>query len=146
MTCDARHRRALLGVAFGMLLRAGDARGNPAAEGVHPSRAWYLEARRMRELAESWGDQAYGAVVVAGGRVVGEGPSRVVKDGDPEAHAERVAIRAAQRAQGHSGLAGAVLYSTSRPCPACERAAAAAGILRMYHGESLADAGVPQPR
>jgi len=100
----------------------------------------------MRELAESWGDQSYGAVVVAGGRVVGHGPSRVVKDRDPDAHAERVALRDAQRTQARSRLAGAVLYSTSRPCPACERAAAEAGILRMYHGEQMLDAGVPRPR
>lgn len=98
----------------------------------------------MRELAESWGDQSYGAVVVAHGRVVGHGPSRVVKDRDPDAHAERVAIREAQRALAGAPLAGAVLYSTSRPCHACEQAAARAGILRMYFGESLHDAGPPR--
>jgi len=98
----------------------------------------------MRELAESWGDQSYGAVVVLDGAVVGLGPSRVVKDRDPDAHAERVALRAA--AQGHRSLAGAVLYSTSRPCAACEEAAAAAGIARMYFGEALHDGGVPRPR
>jgi len=117
-----------------------------AAEPKHPSSAWYLEAKRMRELAESWGDQSYGAVVVIGSAAAGHGPSRVVKDHDVNAHAERVAIRAAQVAQGSQQLAGAVLYSTSRPCSVCEQAAARAGIQRMYFGESLQDAGAPQLR
>ena len=117
-----------------------------SASAGHPDRQWFLEAKRMQELAVSWGDQSYGAVVVAEGRVIGLGPSRVIKDRDPTAHAERVAIRTAQAALGKKRLAGAVLYSTSRPCQACEQAAAAAGVLRMYFSESLQDAGVPQAR
>jgi tRNA(adenine34) deaminase len=122
--------------------------GHPgaAAQPEHPRLEWYLEAKRMRELAESWGDQSYGAAVVVGGKAVGLGPSRVIKDRDPDAHAERVAIREAQRALGRQGLPGAVLYSTSRPCAACEAAAARAGIVRMYHGPELRDGGVPQGR
>ena len=48
-----------------------------------------LECRR---LALSWGDQPYGAVLVQGGRIIGNGPSRVVKNRNPDAHAEREAI------------------------------------------------------
>jgi tRNA(adenine34) deaminase len=80
----------------------------------------------MKELAETWGDQGYGAVLVLDGTAVGLGPSRVVRDRDEDAHAERVAIREAQRALGRENLAGSVLYSTSRPCPRCEAAAARA--------------------
>jgi tRNA(Arg) A34 adenosine deaminase TadA len=97
----------------------------------------------MRRLAESWGDQSYGAVLVLGSALAGEGPSRVVLDKDPNAHAERVAIADAQRRLGRRSLEGAVLYSTSRPCPACEAAAAKAGISRMYFGQELQDAGKP---
>jgi tRNA(adenine34) deaminase len=109
----------------------------------HPERRWYEAAASMKRRAESWGDQPYGAVLVLGGALVGEGPSRVVKDQDPNAHAERVAIGDAQRRLGQSVLSGAVLYSTSRPCSACEAAAAGAGVVRMYHGPSLTDAGPP---
>lgn len=98
----------------------------------------------MRRLAESWGDQGYGAVVVLDAVIVGLGPSRVIKDGDTNAHAERVAIREAQRALGRQRLDDAVLYSTSRPCPACEAAAALAGVSRMIHGADLRDAGRPR--
>jgi len=136
----ASTRRHFMAAAFALL--AGAARPLRAAS-QHPDRAWYLDARRMRALAESWGDQRYGAVVVAGGRVIGHGPSRVVRDNDPDAHAERVAIRDALRARPDGRLQDAVLYSTSRPCSACEQAAARAGILRMYFGEELQDGGKP---
>jgi tRNA(Arg) A34 adenosine deaminase TadA len=107
------------------------------------SRRWYEAALAMKRLAESWGDQPYGAVLVLGGALAGEGPSRVVQLGDPDAHAERVAIRDAQRRVGRDDLAGAILFSTARPCGACERAAARAGVARMIHGAMLTDAGAP---
>jgi len=98
----------------------------------------------MRRLAESWGDQPYGAVVVLDGQLLGEGPSRVVKKQDDSAHAEREAIRDAQARLGKMELRGAVLYSTSRPCRRCEAAAAKAGVARMYFGSTLSDAGIPR--
>ena len=108
-----------------------------------PDRRWYEEAAEMKRLAESWGDQPYGAVLVLNGALVGGGPSRVIKDRNPDAHAEREAIRDAQQRLGRQELSGAVLYSTSRPCSLCEAAAAQAGVSRMYYGPSLTDAGTP---
>jgi tRNA(adenine34) deaminase len=110
-----------------------------------PERRWIEAAMSMKRLAESWGDQAYGAVLVADGAIIGEGPSRVVKRNDPTAHAEREAIRDAQRRLGRTSLAGSVLYSTSRPCRQCEIAAAEAQVARMIYGERLNDAGQPRP-
>lgn len=109
----------------------------------HPQGRWYESALAMRKLAESWGDQAYGAVLVQGNRIIGHGPSRVIRNSDPEAHAEREALRDAVAAVGAAAVRGAVLYSTSRPCPVCERAAAQAGVARMYFGPALQDAGIP---
>lgn len=117
----------------------------PDARQGPPDRRFHDAAEALLRLARSWGDQAYGAVVVADGVIVGVGPSRVVVDQDFSAHAERVALRDAQRRLGRLSLAGAVLVSTSRPCAACEAAAAAAGVGRMFHGPSLNDAGVPRP-
>ncbi len=115
--------------------------------GREPDSRWYEAAEEMRRLALSWGDEPFGAVLVLNGVLVGEGPSRVIKKGDPEAHAEREAIRDAQHKLGRQFLAGTVLYSTSRPCILCEAAAAHAGVARMYFGSSLTDAGVPgKPR
>ncbi len=82
-------------------------------------------------------------MLVLNGELVGEGPSRVILHANPDAHAEREAIRDAQRRLPRQSLAGSVLYSTSRPCALCESAAAFAGVGRMYFGERLQDGGVP---
>ena len=110
-----------------------------------PDSRWYAAALAMRELAERSGDQPYGAVVVLGDAIVGAAPSRVVRRGDADAHAEREALRDAQQRLGRASLAGSVLYSTSRPCGACEAAAGRAGIERMVYGPALIDAGRPVP-
>jgi tRNA(adenine34) deaminase len=140
------NRRKLLAQAIAGCLSAGAALRAANATPEHPDPQWHEAAARMRALAESWGDQSYGAVLVTGGAIVGEGPSRVVKDGNPHAHAERVAILDAQRRLGRRTLAGAVLYSTSRPCALCEAAAHRAGVSRMYFGQALQDAGPPLAR
>lgn len=116
-----------------------------AEPSAKPEKRWFDAAAAMKRLAESWGDQSYGAVLVLDGAVVGDGPSRVVLRNDPTAHAEREAIRDAQRRLGRTNLAGSVLYSTSRPCSQCERAAAEAQVARMIHGAELNDAGRPRP-
>jgi tRNA(Arg) A34 adenosine deaminase TadA len=110
------------------------------------NRRWYDAAAEMKRRAESWGDQPYGAVLVLDGAIVGEGPSRVVQRNDPDAHAEREAIKDAQRRLGRASLTGSVLYSTSRPCGLCEAAAHKAGVARMVFGPALVDAGPPRTR
>lgn len=121
------------------------ATGQPAAPvRAGPDARWYAAAVEMRSLAQSWGDQPYGAVLVLQHQLVGHGPSRVVQRADPSAHAEREAIRDAQRRLQRVNLEGSILYSTSRPCAACESAAAAAGVSRMIFGEALNDAGAPR--
>lgn len=102
------------------------------------------EAERMRQQAVRAGDQSYGAVLVMGHAIVGWGPSRVVTDRNANAHAERVAIMDAQARLSTNDVSGAVLYSTSRPCAACEVAAASARVARMYWGPKAIDAGAPR--
>jgi tRNA(Arg) A34 adenosine deaminase TadA len=137
MRIPALQRRRLL--ALLAILAASRTR----ADGAAPQRRWYDAAAAMRTLALSWDDEPYGAVVVQGDRIVGQGPSRVRQRKDPNAHAEREAIRDARERFGAQVLQGAVLYSTSRPCALCEAAAAQAGIARMIHGADLTDAGAP---
>ena len=133
-------RRRVLAAAGSIGLVAPFAR---AQQTFVPDARWYAAALAMRELAQRSGDQPYGAVVVAGDAIIGEAPSRVVQRGDADAHAEREALRDAQRRLGRARLDGSVLYSTSRPCRACEAAAAQAGIERMIYGPALIDAGRP---
>jgi len=101
------------------------------------------EAARMKQEAIASGDQPFGAVVVVGDTIVGYGPSRVVIDRNPNAHAERVALWDAQRRLGNRNLSGAVIYSTSRPCLVCEKALADSSIERMFFGPEATDAGKP---
>jgi tRNA(Arg) A34 adenosine deaminase TadA len=134
------HRRTFLTLAGGLLASGGWA----AAASADRAR-FIAEAFRMKSEATAAGDQPYGAVVVLGDTIVGFGPSQVVAKRDPDALAERVAVRDAQVRLGRTDLSGAILYSTSRPCPACERAAAAARIARMLYGPEGTDAGAPRP-
>jgi tRNA(Arg) A34 adenosine deaminase TadA len=136
-------RRTVIAAAIGLAWTSWTQGATHAAPADRDPR-WYEAAAAMKRLAQSSGDQPYGAVLVLDGALVGEGPSRVVKNGDADAHAEREAIRDAQVRLGRPDLAGAVLYSTSRPCALCEAAAARVGIRRMYHGASLTDAGAPR--
>ena len=61
----------------------------------------------------------FGAVVVRGDRVLGEGWNRVTSTADPTAHAEVVAIRRACQRLGTFDLDGAVVYASCEPCPMC---------------------------
>lgn len=121
----------------------------PAVRPAHADRTadlrWIGEAQRQKQIAQGWGDQPYGAVLVLDGVLAGLGPSRVVQRSDPDAHAERVAIADAQHRLGRTGLAGSTLYSTSRPCRVCEAAAARAGVARMVFGADATEGGAPQP-
>jgi tRNA(Arg) A34 adenosine deaminase TadA len=79
--------------------------------------------RRAVELARQGMEQGrggpFGAVVVTGGRVVGEGCNCVTSTCDPTAHAEVVAIRAACAALGRFDLRGCEVYTSCEPCPMC---------------------------
>jgi tRNA(adenine34) deaminase len=140
VNCDCTRRSALAAAAATLAAIATRARAAPAEH-----REFIEAAFRMKEEAVRAGDQPYGAVLVIGGRIVGFGPSRVVLKRDPTAHAEREAMREAQARLGRRSLSGAVLYSTSLPCPQCRAAAVEADVARMIHGRGATDAGRPRP-
>src|SRR5262245_54612755 len=98
------------------------------------------EAARMKQEAIARGDQPFGAVVVMDDTIVGYGPSRVVTDGNPDAHAERVALWDTQRRLANRNLSGAVIYSTSRPCLTCDSAFGDRNVYWMYFGYTDTDA------
>lgn len=115
-----------------------------AAQAPDDHRRFAAEALRMRDSAVAAGDQPYGAVLVLDGVIAGYGSSRVVSDNNIDAHAERVALWAAQKALGRSLLDGAVIYASSRPCALCQRALAAARVSEMRVGPDAVSAGAPQ--
>jgi tRNA(adenine34) deaminase len=138
--CVFTRRTALVTIAAAGAAMATRAKAAPPEQ----HREFIAAAFRMRDEAVRAGDQPFGAVVVKQSRILGFGPSRVMLKKDATAHAEREAIREAQARLGRSDLSGAVLYSSSRPCFACETAAAEANIARMIHGSEAADAGRPK--
>lgn len=95
-------------------------------------------ARRALETS----DVPVGAVVIAAdGTELGIGCNRREADGDPTAHAEIVAIRAAAAALGTWRLEGTTLAVTLEPCPMCAGAIVAARVARVVYGAADEKAG-----
>jgi len=95
------------------------------------------EARRSGEA----GDVPVGAVVVIDGAVVARAGNRREQDGDPTAHAEVLALRAAAAAIGSWRLDGATLVVTLEPCPMCAGALLAARVARVVFGAANTENG-----
>ncbi len=73
--------------------------------------------------AAAAGEVPVGAVVVTrDGAVLGRSGNRRERDGDPTAHAEILALRAAAAALGRWRLDGCTLYVTLEPCAMCAAA------------------------
>ena len=88
------------------------------------------------------GDVPVGAVVLdASGTVIARGRNRREADGDPTAHAEIVAIRAAARSVGEWRLDGLTLVVTLEPCTMCAGAITAARLSRVVFGAADPRAG-----
>ena len=77
------------------------------------------EALAEARLAAEAGEVPIGAVIVREGRIVARGQNRTLRDVDPTAHAEVVALRAAAAAVGNYRLNGCTLYVTLEPCAMC---------------------------
>lgn len=92
------------------------------------------EALRLATQAAEAGDVPVGAVVVRDGNVVGRGANRTVRDQDPTAHAEMIAIRDAARAIGSWRLEGCELFVTLEPCAMCAGAIVLARLDRVTYG------------
>jgi tRNA(Arg) A34 adenosine deaminase TadA len=140
--CGCNRRTLLIGAAACL--------ATPALGGTAWTREAFVSAAfKMQWIAVQAGDQPYGAVIAHSAAhekgIVGHGVSRVRELGETAGHAELQAIRKAQERLGVTDLSGYEMYSTSRPCRACESAAAEAKIARMYYGRDAIDAGPPSP-
>lgn len=81
------------------------------------------------------GDVPIGALVLApDGVTVGEGWNAREATGDPTAHAEIVALRAAARALGGWNLTGCTIAVTVEPCTMCAGAITLARLDRLVFG------------
>ena len=92
-------------------------------------------------LAAEAGEVPIGAVVVREGEVIARGQNRVLRDLDPTAHAEIVALRAAATALGNYRLPGCALYVTLEPCAMCAGAMIHARLDRLVYAAADPKAG-----
>lgn len=96
-------------------------------------------AIEQAKIGSQTGNAPIGCVLVCDGKVVAAGHNRVASDGDPTAHAEIVAIRAASLVAPQSDLGGMTLYSTLQPCGMCTMASLWANVRRIVYGASRAE-------
>jgi tRNA(adenine34) deaminase len=101
-----------------------------------------LHEKPMREAIEEAraagdaGEVPIGCVIIhdLSGRIIGRGSNRRVRDSDPTAHAEIIALRDAGRERGDWRLIDCTLFVTLEPCPMCAGAIVNARIPRLVYG------------
>lgn len=104
-------------------------------------RVWMDRALAHARLAIDHDDVPVGAVVVRDGVIVADAHNRREVDGDPTAHAELLAVRAASRRLGSWRLEGCSLYVTLEPCAMCAGALVLARLPELVYGASDPKAG-----
>jgi tRNA(adenine34) deaminase len=91
--------------------------------------------------AAAAGEVPVGALVVQNGVVVGRGQNRVLRDVDPTAHAEIVAMREAALTLKNYRLIGCELFVTLEPCAMCAGAMIHARLDRLVYAAADPKAG-----
>jgi tRNA(adenine34) deaminase len=106
-----------------------------------PDTQFMLEALAEARAAAEAGEVPIGAVAVVNGSIVARGQNRVLRDCDPTAHAEIVALRAAAKAIDNYRLLDCELYVTLEPCAMCAGAILHARLRRLVYGAPDPKAG-----
>jgi tRNA(adenine34) deaminase len=88
---------------------------NPTADDIR----WMYAALDEARTAGAHEEVPVGAVVVQAARAIGRSGNRTLRDQDPSAHAEMLAVRQAAAALGSWRLTGCTLYVTLEPCAMC---------------------------
>ena len=104
----------------------------------------YMElAKRNAEEGINRGEGGpFGAVIIdKEGNIISNGNNQVIKNNDPTAHAEIVAIREACKKLNTYDLSDYILYTSCEPCPMCLSAIIWANIKEVYYGCTKEDAG-----
>ena len=108
---------------------------------MSPDLTYLRAAIAEAQAAEANGEVPVGAVVVHKNKIVGRGQNRVLRDSDPTAHAEIVALREAGRALANYRLEDCTLYATLEPCAMCAGAILHARIARLVYAAPDPKAG-----
>lgn len=86
------------------------------------------------EKAYAEGETPVGAVIVRDGEIIASAHNMTERLNDSTAHAELMAIQAAEKATGDRRLTGCALYVTMEPCPMCAGAALNSRIEEIVFG------------
>lgn len=86
------------------------------------------------KAAAAAGEVPVGCVIARDGELLAKTGNRTLRDRDPTAHAEILALREAAKRIGSERLAGCDLYVTLEPCTMCAAAISFARIRRLYFG------------
>jgi tRNA(adenine34) deaminase len=102
---------------------------------------WMQRALEQAAAAQAAGEVPIGAVIVKDGELIASGQNRNLRDHDPSAHAEIVALRAAGIALGNHRLEGCELFVVIEPCAMCAGALVHARLKRLVYGAKDPKAG-----
>ena len=96
----------------------------------------YFMGEAMRQAMRAWEarEVPIGAVIVHKGRVIARAFNQVELLKDATAHAEMLALTAAEEAMGNWRLNGCTLYATKEPCPMCAGAIVHCRLDRVVFG------------
>jgi tRNA(adenine34) deaminase len=86
------------------------------------------------ETAAAQGEVPVGALIVASGEVLASGFNQSIRNSDPTAHAEIMALRKAAQLRRNHRLPDCELYVTLEPCVMCLGALVQARIRRLVFG------------
>ena len=104
-----------------------------------------VRALAEADLAAQHGDVPVGCLIVSpDGIELARDHNRREQNGDPTAHAELLALRAAAAKLGHWRLQRCTVFTTLEPCPMCAGALVNARVARVVFGASDAKAGALQ--
>ena len=92
------------------------------------------EALGEARAAQAVDEVPVGAVIVRDGAIIARAGNRTLRDRDPTAHCEMLAIREAAAALGTERLTDCDLYVTLEPCTMCAAAISFARLRRLYYG------------
>ena len=82
----------------------------------------------------------FGACIVRNGKIIGKGSNHVLKNNDPTAHAEIMAIRDACKNINSYDLSDCEIYTSCYPCPMCLSAIIWSNLKHVYYGNTKEDA------
>ncbi len=95
---------------------------------------WMRLALEAAARAATEGDVPVGAILVRGDVELARTSNRTVRDQDPTAHAEMLALRAGSAALGQWRVDGCTLYVTLEPCAMCAGGLVLARVDRVVFG------------